>query len=111
MPSPGRTLGALTPTGAKWVECTAILVGLGCALDSRYGSPVYDVFRAGDRRGACRGKERDQVRHFLWLCWPPDGNPPERVHDDVAGAFIVGAVLACDFLDKTNRAIRFDPAG
>src|SRR3989442_12769458 len=80
-------------------------------LDSRHGSTVYDVFGAGDRRGACGDQEREQICYFFWLCWASDGNAAERVHHDLAGTFIVGAVLTCDFLDETDRSIRFDPAG
>src|SRR5437870_3119033 len=87
------------------------LFSLGRALDSRYGSAVDDVFRAGDRRSACGSKERDQVSHFLWLCWTSDWNATERVHHDFAGTFIIGAVLTRDFLDKTDCPIGFDPAG
>src|SRR5258707_15417955 len=80
------------------------------ASRGRHGATVDDVFRTGDRSGARRHKECDEIGDFSRLRWASDWNAPKRVHHDLAAAFIVGAVLARDLLDEADRSIRLDPA-
>jgi hypothetical protein len=81
------------------------------SLRGRNSSAVDDVLSAGDGAGPRGDEETNEFCDFSGRAWPAERNAPERIHDDLAGAFRVDAVLPGDLSNVTRGRICLDPAG
>ena len=80
-------------------------------LDGWYCATVDNIFDAGDRRGAIRRQECNELGDLLRGIGAPDRDATQRIHEFVTRGLAIGSRGDGKPIDHPHRGSRFRKAG